>query len=101
MAVVIYSVAAALMSAPWLVFFAYLRRHPALLGEHVGRGQVRAQEARPITGLILYGLTGLLGWIVNPLLGLVGIVVMIIYHGATSEGIRPGMFHRRRPRHQD
>ncbi|SBV25142.1 Uncharacterized membrane protein [Micromonospora krabiensis] len=91
-AVVMYSVAAALMSAPWLLFFAYLRRHPTVLGSHVGRDEVRRQEARPITGLVLYGLTGLLGWIVNPMLGLAGIVVMIIYHGLTSEGVRAGLF---------
>ncbi|WP_205800875.1 TMEM175 family protein [Micromonospora thermarum] len=91
-AVVLYALAAALMSAPWLVFFAYLRRHPALRASHVGQDQVRAQQARPIIGLVLFGLTGLLGWIVNPLFGLLGIVVMIIYHGFTSEGVRAGTF---------
>ncbi|MET0416348.1 MAG: TMEM175 family protein [Actinoplanes sp.] len=96
-AVVIYSVAATLMSAPWLVFFAYLRRHPILHGEHVTRDQVRVQERRPITGIALYGLTGVLGWVVNPVLGLLGIIVMIIYHGVTSEGVRPGRFRRMRP----
>ncbi|SCL15115.1 Uncharacterized membrane protein [Micromonospora rhizosphaerae] len=89
-AVVMYALAAALMSAPWLVFFAYLRRHPALRAGHIDQGHVHAQEARPITGLVLYGLAGLLGWIVNPLLGLLGIIVMIIYHGVTSEGLRTG-----------
>lgn len=89
-AVVMYALAAALMSAPWLVFFAYLRRHPALRASHVDQRHVDAQEARPITGIVLYGLAGLLGWIVNPLLGLLGIIVMIIYHGVTSEGLRAG-----------
>jgi uncharacterized membrane protein len=89
-AVVMYALAAALMSAPWLVFFAYLRRHPTLRAGHIDQDHVHAQEARPITGLLLYGLAGLLGWIVNPLLGLLGIIVMIIYHGVTSEGLRPG-----------
>ncbi|MFE9690347.1 TMEM175 family protein [Micromonospora sp. NPDC005806] len=89
-AVVMYALAAALMSAPWLVFFAYLRRHPTLRAGQIDQGHVHAQEARPITGLVLYGLAGLLGWIVNPLLGLLGIIVMIIYHGVTSEGLRTG-----------
>ena len=89
-AVVMYALAAALMSAPWLVFFAYLRRHPTLRAGHIDQDHVHAQEARPITGLVLYGLAGLLGWIVNPLLGLLGIIVMIIYHGVTSEGLRTG-----------
>ncbi|RZU76109.1 putative membrane protein [Micromonospora kangleipakensis] len=89
-AVVMYALAAALMSAPWLVFFAYLRRHPTLRAGHIDQDHVHAQEARPITGLVLYGLAGLLGWIVNPLLGLLGIIVMIIFHGLTSEGLRTG-----------
>lgn len=86
-AVVMYALAAALMSLPWLVFFVYLRRRPASRADHVGDEQIRAQRFRPITGVVLYGVTGLLGWIVNPLLGLAGIVVMIIFHGLTSEGI--------------
>ncbi|GIH15240.1 TMEM175 family protein [Rugosimonospora africana] len=86
-AVVMYALAAALMSSPWLVFFVYLHRHPALRAEHVGADQVRAQQYRPITGIVLYGFTGLLGWIAYPLIGLAGIVVMIIFHGLTSEGI--------------
>ena len=89
-AVVLYAAAAALMSAPWLVFFAYLRRHPSLRARGVSQDQVRAQEVRPVTGLVLFGLTGLLGWFVHPLLGLLGIITMIIYHAFTSEGVRGG-----------
>ncbi|MGY0004254.1 TMEM175 family protein [Micromonospora sp. I033] len=96
-AVVMYALAAALMSAPWLVFFGYLRRHPALRATHIDQDHVRAQEARPITGLVLYGLTGLLALFVNPLVGLLGIIVMIIYHGVTSEGL-PGRRRTAPPR---
>ncbi|MET8911860.1 TMEM175 family protein [Micromonospora sp. NPDC004551] len=86
-AVVMYALAAALMSAPWLVFFGYLRRHPELRADGVDQDHVRAQEARPITGLVLYGLTGLVALVVNPLVGLLGIIVMIVFHGVTSEGL--------------
>ncbi|MEU8258069.1 TMEM175 family protein [Micromonospora inaquosa] len=86
-AVALYALAAALMSAPWLVFFSYLHRHPALLDRRVRPGYVRAQRLRPITGLILYGLSGLLGWFVSPVLGLIGVIVMIAYHAVTSEGL--------------
>ncbi|WP_433112862.1 TMEM175 family protein [Micromonospora sp. CA-246542] len=89
-AVVLYAFAASLMSAPWWVLFSYVRRHPALRADTVGQDQVRVQELRPIVGLVLYGLTGLLGWLVNPFLGLIGVVVMIIFHGATSQGLRSG-----------
>ncbi|MEV0425781.1 TMEM175 family protein [Micromonospora sp. NPDC050495] len=93
-AVVLYAFAAALMSAPWLVFFGYLRRHPALRASHVSQDQVRVQEVRPITGLVLFGLTGLLGWLVHPLFGLIGVILMIIYHGVTSEGVHAGLLRR-------
>ncbi|MFI6781374.1 TMEM175 family protein [Micromonospora sp. NPDC050276] len=86
-AVALYALAAALMSAPWLVFFGYLHRHPALLERRVSPGYVRTQRLRPVTGLILYGLSGLLGWFVNPVLGLIGVIVMITYHAITSEGL--------------
>ncbi|MET8308566.1 TMEM175 family protein [Micromonospora sp. NPDC005173] len=89
-AVALYALAAALMSAPWLVFFGYLRRHPALLQREVSPEYVRTQRLRPVTGLVLYGLSGLLGWFVNPLLGLIGVIVMVMYHAFTSEGL-----HRR------
>ncbi|MEV4120088.1 TMEM175 family protein [Micromonospora sp. NPDC049645] len=86
-AVALYALAAALMSAPWLVFFGYLHRHPALLERRVSPEYVRTQRLRPITGLILYGLSGLLGWFVNPVLGLIGVILMITYHAITSEGL--------------
>ncbi|RLP95159.1 MULTISPECIES: TMEM175 family protein [unclassified Micromonospora] len=87
-AVALYALAAALMSAPWLVFFGYLRRHPELLRRGVSPDYVRTQRLRPVTGLVLYGLSGLLGWFVNPMLGLIGVIVMIMYHAFTSEGLR-------------
>ncbi|MGC4847011.1 TMEM175 family protein [Micromonospora sp. DT15] len=86
-AVALYALAAALMSAPWLVFFGYLHRHPALLQRRVSPEYVRTQRLRPVTGLILYGLSGLLGWFVSPVLGLIGVIIMITYHAITSEGL--------------
>ncbi|MGI5211912.1 TMEM175 family protein [Plantactinospora sp. CA-290183] len=93
-AVVLYAVAAALMSAPWMVLFGYLRRRPELLSPGVTRRYIRSQAFRPLTGLLLYGLSGLLGWFVNPVVGLVGIIVMICYHALTSEGLREGPLGR-------
>lgn len=93
-AVALYALSAMLMSAPWMLFFGYLRRHPELLAPGVTHQYVRAQAPRPLTGLVLYGLSGLLGWFVNPVLGLVGIIVMILYHALTSEGLREGPLGR-------
>ncbi|TNH26625.1 hypothetical protein FHG89_20570 [Micromonospora orduensis] len=86
-AVALYALSAAVMSAPWLVFFSYLHRHPALLHRRIAPDYVRRQRLRPVTGLVLYGLSGLLGWFVDPLLGLIGVIVMITYHAVTSEGL--------------
>ncbi|GAA4579839.1 TMEM175 family protein [Micromonospora coerulea] len=94
-AVLLYALTAAAMSAPWLAFFSYLHRRPALLGEGVSAAHVAAQRARPITGMLLYLFSGALGWFVSPLLGLIGIVVMILYHALTSEGVRRRWPHRR------
>ncbi|MEU5791825.1 TMEM175 family protein [Micromonospora purpureochromogenes] len=87
-AVVLYALSAALMSVPWLAFFAYLERHPALLAPGISTEHLHAQRARPITGIFLYGSSAALGWFVNPVVGLVGIIVMIIYHAVTSQGLR-------------
>ncbi|MEV4544053.1 TMEM175 family protein [Micromonospora echinaurantiaca] len=96
-AVALYALAAALMSLPWLVVFGYLRRRPEVYATGVDHAYVRAQARRPITGLVLYGLAGLLGWFVDPVVGLVAIIVMIIYHAVTSEGIRRRRSPARRP----
>ncbi|MBQ1027909.1 TMEM175 family protein [Micromonospora sp. C95] len=89
-AVLLYALVAAAMSAPWLAFFAYLRRHPMLLGEGIGRAFVSSQRIRPVVGMALYLIGGALGWFVSPVIGLVGIGVMIFFHAVTSEGVRRG-----------
>ncbi|SCG59999.1 hypothetical protein [Micromonospora inositola] len=40
--------------------------------------------------MVLYLFSGVLGWFVSPVLGVIGIVVMIVYHALTSEGVRRG-----------
>jgi uncharacterized membrane protein len=96
-AVVLYALTAAAMSAPWLAFFAYLRRHPRLLGEGIDRAYVSAQRIRPVVGMALYLASGALGWLVSPVLGVIGIGVMIFFHALTSEGVRRGWSRRRSP----
>ncbi|WP_446216469.1 TMEM175 family protein [Micromonospora sp. IBHARD004] len=97
-AVLLYALTAAAMSAPWLAFFGYLRRRPALLGEGISVAHVAAQRARPVTGMVLYLFSGALGWFVSPVLGVIGIVVMIVFHALTSEGVRRRRPHRRAER---
>ena len=67
---------------------ARLLRHPELRVPGIGDGYVRTQVPRPVIGIVLYGLSGVLGWFVNPVLGAATVVLMILFHAATSEGVR-------------
>jgi hypothetical protein len=93
-AVVLYALSAMLMSVPWLAVFVHLWRHPDLVNPEVTPGYLRIQRARPLTGVALYGLAGLVGWFLHPIAGMATIAVMIVYHAATSQGLRDGPLGR-------
>jgi uncharacterized membrane protein len=87
-AVALYAAAAGLMSIPWLFMFRYLLRHSELRATGISDQYLRAQLPRPLTGIVLYGLSGVVGWFVDPGVGAAVFVVMIVYHAMTSEGVR-------------
>jgi uncharacterized membrane protein len=87
-AVARYAAAAGLMSVPWLFIFRYLLRHAELRAPNISDRFLRAQVPRPLTGIVLYGLSGVVGWFVDPVVGVTVFVVMIVYHAVTSEGVR-------------
>ncbi|MEU6340796.1 TMEM175 family protein [Streptomyces sp. NPDC046977] len=89
-AVVLYALVAAVMSAPWWGVFSYLCHHPDLLEPGVPTAYLRAQRIRPLTGLVLYVVCGVGGWFVGPAVGVACIAVVILYHALTSEGLREG-----------
>jgi uncharacterized membrane protein len=93
-AIVLYALAAAIMSAAWLAAFTYLSRHPELLQAGTTSRYVRQQLGRPLTGIGLYIISGLAGWFISPIAGLICIVIMIIYHAITSEGLHEGPLGR-------
>jgi uncharacterized membrane protein len=86
-AVILYALAGVIMSLSWLILFYVLRSNPRLLKDGVRDNWASRQWPRPVTGIILYMLCGLAGWLISPVVGVVGIALMIIYHAATSEGV--------------
>ncbi|MEU1622485.1 TMEM175 family protein [Streptomyces sp. NPDC005722] len=93
-AVVLYALVAAVMSAPWWGVFSYLCGRPELLEPGVSPHWLRSQRIRPLTGLVLYVVCGIGGWFVAPAVGVVCIAVVILYHALTSQGLHEGPLGR-------
>jgi uncharacterized membrane protein len=86
-AVALYALSAGLMSAVWLAVFPYLRDHPHLLERDTTPAYFHQQRMRPWTGVILYFVAAFTGAFV-PWAGLLLLVVMVLYHALTSEGLQ-------------
>jgi ketosteroid isomerase-like protein len=93
-AVMLYGIVAALMSAAWIPVFPYLQRHPALLVDPSEAQLFRAQRSRPWIGVISFGLAALVGYLLSPWIAMVLFVWMIAYHAATSEGLHANRIAR-------
>lgn len=93
-AVVLYALVAAVMSAPWWGVFTYLRDHPELLQPGVSPRYLQTQRIRPLTGLVMYVVCGIGGWFIAPVVGVVCIAVVILYHALTCEGLHEGPLGR-------
>jgi hypothetical protein len=87
-AVTVYALAAAAMSASWLPIFPYLRDHQELLKSTATAEYFRAQRLRPVIGVALYGLAVPVVWFLGPAVGLSFFVIMIIFHASPARGFR-------------
>jgi uncharacterized membrane protein len=99
-ATALYAMVAGLMSAAWIPIFPYLRDHPQLIEAGTDTSFFHAQRIRPWTGVMLYAAAIAVG-LFSPVLALALFIFMIIFHAATSEGIRVPFLARRGPRGPD
>jgi uncharacterized membrane protein len=89
-ALVFYTLVAAVMSLTWGAMFSYLSRHTYLLKDGVSTTWPSSQLSRPVTGVVLYAIGGLAAWFISPVVGLVTVAAMIIYHAITADGVSSG-----------
>jgi len=87
-AVVLYAIIAGLMSAAWLPVFLYIHNHPELVKERISSRSFAAQMIRPMLGVFLYAVAGVLGWLVHPLVAIAIFIFIVAYYAWTSTGIR-------------
>lgn len=69
----------------WL--FHYLARHPELTEEAVPDNFFHAERIRAIAGAGLYLVGGVIGLVVNPLLGMLIFLALPLFYGVTSSGL--------------
>jgi uncharacterized membrane protein len=93
-AVVLYALIATLMSASWLPMFAYLNRNPQLLKADTPSNMFAIQMRRPLIGMFLYALAGVLGWTIHPNIAVAIFVFMVLYYAWTSQGISNKSHHK-------
>ncbi|KRV48394.1 hypothetical protein AQ490_25195 [Wenjunlia vitaminophila] len=87
-AVALYALVAAAMCSSWLWIYAHLARHPDLLTDRAEPHYVRHGQLRSLTGVVGYGLGGVLGWAVHPAVALAVFVTLPLFYFVTSEGFR-------------
>jgi uncharacterized membrane protein len=86
-AVALYALVGALLSASWWVFLHYLARHPELIEQHVDDAFFGRERRRAEAGMLLYVVGGVLGALVVPPIGLAVFIILPIYYGLTSHGL--------------
>lgn len=85
-AVVLYALVSALMSAAWLPAFSYLRRHPELVKPNLPPTLFAKEILRPSIGIALFALAAIVGWFIHPFLAIGIFLLVVIYYAWTSQG---------------
>ena len=86
-AVVLYSIVTMYMAATWYLFYLVLYRQSHLGVATVDREQWRVQRVRAVLGIVVYGVAGVIGFVLPfASLGLFGLLA--VFYAITSEGLR-------------
>ncbi|MDX3855349.1 TMEM175 family protein [Streptomyces sp. AK02-01A] len=84
--VALYAAVGAAMCASWVLLYAHLHRHPALLRKDVEPQYVRLGVVRATLGVVVYALAGIVGALVHPVIALTAFLVLPVFYFLTSEG---------------
>lgn len=87
-AVVLYAIVFALNAVAWFCFFGYVWRRPQLHHHERDAHYLRVDGRRAPLGIVSYAAAAVLGYVVNPLIALAIFVLLPIFYGVTSEGLR-------------
>ena len=85
-ALALYAVVSSAMGATWLIIFAYLARHPALVRPEVPTGFFRAERRRAVFGIVVPAIPVAMGF-ASPTIALAIMVVMPVFYVATAQGL--------------
>jgi uncharacterized membrane protein len=86
-AVVLYAVIGSLLCVSWLVFFIYLASHPELAEDGIEQRFFERECSRPLVGLLLYVLAGVLGAVIDPAIALALFLFVPAFYAVTSHGL--------------
>ncbi len=87
-AIALYAFISGMMSLAWVPLYSYLGKKANLLKPGVATGIFKVQVRKPLTGIFLYLVSGMLGWFVHPGVAVLIFIFMVSYYAWTSQGVR-------------
>lgn len=86
-AVFLYTLVAGLMSLSWVPLLTYLGYKVELLKPGVPSNIFKTEVRRPLTGILLYFVGGMLGWFIHPVIAVIIFIFIVLYYAYTSMGV--------------
>jgi uncharacterized membrane protein len=87
-ATALYALISGMMSLAWVPLYSYLGKKADLLKAGTTTDIFKAQVKKPLTGIVLYFVSGMLGWMVHPGIAVMIFIFMVSYYAWTSQGMK-------------